>query len=372
MEQTVALVPGSSHAHSNLGMVYLHQQRPDQAVAMMQTAVRLQPERAEAHTALADALRAARRYEEAAAAGEEALRLRPDSVNAHLSLAGAWYDLSRFDEAIACLRRAMDLEPGRVEPHTNLALIFRTVGKHDDALASYRRAVELDPQSARAHHDLSLMQLLAGDFRAGWTEYEWRWKVPNPQRPSPAWPVPPWDGSPMPGGTLLLHAEQGFGDTIQFARYIPLVRPRSGARRVILTCPPALLPLLAPPGNLEADLISQITPAVTRIGVNRHLPLMSLPRVLGVHAPDDPAIPAVPYVFADPIKGRAWRKRMGTAGGLRVGLAWTGNPTHKNDARRSVALEQFAPLAGVPDVLFFSLQPPGPASRRRPRRGWPS
>ena len=359
-EQTIALQPGNSPVHSNLGHVYLSQQRPEDAVAAMQTAVRLQPERAEAHATLAKALRAARRYEETIAASRDALRLQPGLVVAHLAQAGAWYDLAKYDEAIACLRRAMDLDPASAEPHTNLALVFRALGKYDDAIACYRRVVELDPSSARAHYDLALAQLLTGDFRAGWAEYEWRWQVPNPQRPAQNWPVPRWDGASIPGETLLLHAEQGFGDTLQFARYVPLVRARSGARRVILLCPPELLGLLAPPGNLKADLISELTQPMIRSGIHRHLPLMSLPLVFGVHAPDDPAIPAVPYVFADPVKGKARRQRMGTRRGLRVGLAWTGNPTHKNDAHRSMMLAQFAPLAAVPDVTFFRLHPARP------------
>ncbi len=325
----------------------------------MQTAVRLPPARAEAHVTLAGALRDARRYEEAIAACRDALRMRPDLVTAHLTLAGACYDLGNFDEAIVSLRQAMDLEPGRVETHTNLALVYGALGRYDEGISCYRRALEHDQQSAQAHLDLSVMQLLTGDFRAGWAEYEWRWQVPDPRHPPQVWPMPPWDGAPMPGETLLLHAEQGFGDTLQFTRYVPLVRQRSGARRVILGCPAALVPLLAPPGNLKADLIPHVTPPATaRPRIHRHLPLMSLPLVLGILAPDDPVIPPVPYVFADPRRGQVWRERLRTAKGRRVGLAWVGNPTHRYDAQRSIALERFGPLAQVPDVTFFSLQLP--------------
>ncbi len=370
LEQTIALQPGNSPAHSNLGEAYLRQHRVHEAVAVMQTAVRLQPERAEAHVTLAHSLRAARRYEEAVEVSRNAVLLRPDMVIARLALAAALHDLARFDEAIISLRQALDLEPTRAETYTNLALAFGALGKYDEAVAYYQRALEHEPQFAPAHHHLAMTQLLTGNFREGWTKYEWRFQVPDPERPSQIWPMPRWDGTPMPGETLLLHAEQGFGDTLQFVRYVPLVRARSGARRVILGCPAALVPLLAPPGNLKADLTSQVTvTASSRPRIHRHLPLMSLPLALGILAPDDPAIPPVPYVSANPRLAQPWRERLRPTRGLRVGLAWSGRPTHLNDARRSITLEQFAPLAQVPDVTFYSLQLPRPGPSPLPPGG---
>jgi hypothetical protein len=208
-------------------------------------------------------------------------------------------------------------------------------------------ALRLDPQSASTHWNRALALLQGGDYARGWPEYEWRWRRPG-ARPRLSTDRPAWDGRPLEGRTILLWCEQGLGDAIQFARYAPRVQRQGG--RVLLQCPGILRALFRTLPGVEAVLAEgEALPAF-----DVHAPLLSLPALLGTTLATVPA--EVPYLSADPALVGAWRKKLAAVPGLRVGVAWQGNPHHKWDRHRSVHLAAFAPLARVGGVRLVSLQ----------------
>ena len=219
-------------------------------------------------------------------------------------------------------------------------------GKLDGAAACCRRALELKPDFAEAHLQQSLLSLVTGDFQRGWTEYEWRWKDKQWQRRNFSQPL--WDGQRLEGKTILLHAEQGLGDTIHFVRYVPQVKQRGGT--VIVECPKPLLSLLTSGAGIDrlVGRGEELPP------FDLQAPLLSLP---GIFRTSLETIPAdVPYLFADPGLVEHWRRELGSIAGFKIGIAWHGSPKHPNDRNRSIPLASFEPLARCSRVRLLSLQ----------------
>jgi tetratricopeptide (TPR) repeat protein len=240
------------------------------------------------------------------------------------------------------------LNPELVEAHLNLGVALMAKTDVVPAITSFRRAIDLRPDSAKAHYNLALALLSSGNFREGWTENEWRWLCKGFTTPLRRFTQPLWDGSPLHGRTILLHCEQGFGDSIQFIRYAPLVAERGG--RVVLWAPPELLSLMRGVQGVETVATAEPFPPF-----DVHCPLLSLPRALDTRLESIPA--NVPYLFADPVRTARWKdKVVASANGLKIGLAWAGRPTHTNDRNRSIGLKQLAPLAEITGVTFYSLQ----------------
>ena len=316
--------------------------RLEESIAHYRRAVELRPDFADGHNNLGIALSAQKQHAAALAAFDDALKLRPDFADALHNRAVALGDLDRFEEALAAFETALRHRPQDPETHNALGAALQARGRVADALQCFERVLELDPQHVWGHFNRGQIWLLQGDYPRGWPEYEWRWRRPE-AKPRP-FTQPEWDGSPRPEQTILLHAEQGLGDTLQFCRYAAAVKQRLG--RVILECQPPLVKLLAscpgidqfvPKGNLLPEF-------------HVHAPLMSLPRILGTM----PA--AVPYLFADAELVEQWRRRLAEFGGLKIGINWQGNPGYNRDRQRSLPLAAFAPLAKVPGVTLFSLQ----------------
>ena len=277
-----------------------------------------------------------------------ALALKPDYAEAHNNLGGALSAQGNLDEAVACYRRALALKPDYAEAHNNLGGALSDLAKFDEALACYRRALRLKPDYAEAHWNQALLTLLTGDFERGWAEYEWRWKTKQLHFERRTFSQPRWDGQPLAGRTILLHAEQGLGDTIQFVRYVSLVKVRGG--RVVVECQPPLLPLLADcPGIDQVVARGNPLPAF-----DVQAPLLSLPGILGTTLDSIPD--RVPYLRADPELAQAWRKRLEALDGFKVGIVWQGNPPFKGDRQRSIPLRQYEALARVEGVQLVSLQ----------------
>lgn len=274
----------------------------------------------------------------------------PGLAAAHQNLGAALHALGRLDEAAACFRALVRRRGDDVAALTSLGAVLADLGRLDQALALLRRAVRLAPEDGEAQWTLATTLLAAGDLAHGWPAFEWRWHRPGLTRPR--LPEPPWQGEPLDGRTIRLDAEQGRGDTLQFVRFAGMVAARGG--RVVVRCQPAL-----------ADLVATAPGVATAVGSDRppppcavRLPLMSLARVLGIDRLD--AIPAaVPYLAADPARVAHYRDRLAarTPGAVqRVGIAWAGTATHRNDRNRSVAAARFAGLAAAPGVALFSLQ----------------
>jgi Flp pilus assembly protein TadD len=380
--QVLVRQPSHPDALQLLGVCYGQSGQPQKAVALISRALAIRPNVAEFHGNLGEFLRALGRIPQSIASFERAIALNGrDPVicnNFGVSLAEA----QQFEAAIAQFRRAIELKGDYPDPHSNMGAALNAIGRLDEALAEIQTAIAMNPQlpgaynnlgsvlfnkgefskaisllskflsdnpnDAKIHANLALAYLVTGDFARGWREYEWRLRVPEIVG-SRQFPQPRWDGGDLQGKTILLHTEQGFGDMIQFARFIPLVASRGG--KVILESPLETLRLFRGfPGVWE---LAERDKPLPHFDVQ--CPLMSLAEVFGV---TEQTIPHdVPYLKADQELARQWAGRFDAAGDrLRIGLAWAGRPQHAKDRNRSMKLEQFAPLASVENAAFYSLQ----------------
>jgi tetratricopeptide (TPR) repeat protein len=345
-QQALRLRPDHAEPHNNLGVVLAELGRVPEAITHYNEALRLRPNYADAFNNLGNALRDQGKLDETVACYEQALKLRPDYAEARTNLGSALRDKGLLDEAVACYQQALRLKPNHAEAHNNLGNALRYQGKLDEALASFERALQAQPDFADGHWNRSLIWLLQGNFAQGWPAYEWRWRCK--QLVPRAFQQPRWDGSPLGGRTILLHWEQGLGDTIQFIRYAPLVKERGG--RVLFQCQSVLASLLATCPGIDQLLLEGAPLPDFAV----HSPLLSLPAILGTALETIPA--NVPYVTADPQHVERWRAELGPIAGYKIGIAWQGNPKHKGDRHRSFRLTQFEPLAAVEGVRLFSLQ----------------
>ena len=269
-----------------------------------------------------------------------------------------------FESAARCFEEAARSDPALAEPHVNLGNLHDIRGDPDGAVSCYRRALRIDPGYAQAHCSLAQALLATGAYEEGWEEFEWRWRCGDPALRMPPFPQPLWDGSQdIAGKRILLHAEQGFGDAIQFIRYAPLLAARGA--RVLALCDPALTTLFrSVPG---IDSIGE--PGQPLAEFDYHAPLMSLPRACGTTVATIPA--PIPYVAARPDAVATWRGRLATSpGSLKIGLAWAGSPGFIAAAMKAVPLDDLAPLATTPGCAFFSLQKGDAAAKLHESARW--
>jgi tetratricopeptide (TPR) repeat protein len=344
----IQLMPDLAEAHNNLGCALNEQNILEEGAASFRRAIQIRPTYAEAYNNLGIALRRSGRIDELLEAFRWAIKLDGGVAEFHNNLGNALDAAGQSDAALAAIRRAIDLNPRLAEAYSNLGHALSYLGRFDEAIAACRKAIELKADFADAHWNLSNCLLAVGQWREGWREYEWRWKVENLQTRR-EFPQPRWDGSDLAGKRILLHAEQGFGDTILFARYVPMVTARGG--RVILECPRELIDLLR-----ESLQVQEIVPTgKAPAGFDVHRPLGSLP---GIFQTEPQSVPApIPYLKppADSVhKFREKIEKLPKA--LNVGLVWAGSAMNPRDRDRSMALSQFAPLGGVIGARFFSLQ----------------
>jgi tetratricopeptide (TPR) repeat protein len=346
LRQALRIRPRYADALSSLGATLRRQGKTLEAIAACETAVELKPRSAEALINLGNALRDDGKPEEAIEVLRGAARLSSNNASVFSNLGNAHQDLGSLAEACECYDRAIELKPDYVEALTNLGAALRLRGDLFSAAKFARQALEIDPEFAEAHWNLALFLLSSADFDAGWAEYEWRWKLGNSS--SRQFDKPLWEGQILDGQTLLVHAEQGFGDTIQFVRYLRQVKDLCG--RVVFEAPPPLVTLLqGVPGIGVIVAAGQPLP-----NFDAHCPLLSLPRIFKTSLETVPR--DVPYLQADAILSAQWNQRLGPCEGRRVGLCWQGSPTFAGDRLRSIPLHHYQALADVPNVSFVSLQ----------------
>jgi tetratricopeptide (TPR) repeat protein len=379
--------PGDMNTLYNLGDALVDQERFADAVPIFRQVIRFQPNHADAHHHLGNALRELKQFDEAITAAQRATELKPDSDEAHANLGNVYRDMKDHDRAIVCYRRAVELNPNLAIAVNNLGCALRDAGRLEESIPLYERAIQLDPalinvysnlgsalhdqaqfgrsmdcyraaiqrdpKDSDANWNLALSYLLLGDLEQGFRGYESRWSRKQ-DTPPLVFVQPKWNGESLVGKRILLHPEQGFGDTIQFIRYAPLITERGG--NVAVLTHPELYRLLKNMDGVEQVLQSGETPP----SFDFHCPIMTLPLMFGTRLESVPA--NVPYLKPDPKVAAAWKERLGPSNGrLRVGLVWAGRPEHKNDRNRSMSLAKLAPLAAVKNVTFYSLQK-GPAS----------
>jgi tetratricopeptide (TPR) repeat protein len=337
----------SSDAMSNLGLALQASGRADEAIVHFRNALRLAPDHPEILYNLGNACLETGRFTDALSSYDAVLAIVPDHAGALVNRGNALLRLNDPVKAMASYETALSVMPGHPQILTNRGHVLRRLERPDEALADFAAALAAAPQFAEAHFEAAMTRLSLGNFAAGWKAYEWRWKTGAFARQRRSFQAPLWLGdAPVAGKTVLLHAEQGLGDTIQFIRYAPLLAGRGA--NVICEVQPELQPLLSQLAGVTVIAAGAALPPF-----DLHCPLLSLPLAFGTMPETIPA--AVPYLAASAERLSYWRDRL-SGQGRRAGFVWSGSASHNNDGNRSIALARLAPLFEKPPLQCFSLQ----------------
>lgn len=380
-QNTLQLNPNILDAYNNLGNAFMEKGKIDNAILSYQRAIQINPRVVDTYTNLGSALIKKGQFDEAISCYQKALQINPHVAIAHCNLGDAFQEKGQLDEAISCYQKALEINPYFDNPYNSLGTAFHKKGQYDlaisyyqkalqlnsdftlaycnmakalhskgqvdEAITYFQKALQLEPDLADAHVNMSLALLLSGDFKQGWREYEWRQKLRDFYKRDFSQPF--WDGSDISGLTILIHAEQGYGDTIQFIRYAPLIAQRGA--KVMVECLKELASLLK---NVEGiDNIIVRDEQLPEFDV--HCPLLSLPLVFNTALESIPA--NIPYITADMILVQKWRDKIKSDNSkLKIGLTWSGNPKHVDDQNRSCPLEIFSSFRQLNNITFYSLQ----------------
>ena len=327
------------------GMILHKTSRDVEAAVWLRRAAELQPDSARIFSGLGCACRGLGNEAGAANSFARAAELEPQQADHFYNLGIAWHKLDKFERATAAFEQAVALNPRDAASWNNLGKIYKQLNRVDESIAAYHRALEISPAYEIARHGRAISLLTAGRLAEGFREYESRWSKIKPR----VFAQPRWHGEPAAGKTIFIHAEQGFGDAIHFARFVPFVRER--AARVILECRPELKSLFVFSG-LADEIISYGEPVPP---FDVFTSLVSVPGLLGVTEDNLPG--RVPYLKT-PLGNNLPSAQTGP---LKVGFVWAGSPTHSDDASRSLPLAMFAPILRASGIAFYSLQLPVPA-----------
>ena len=358
-QRILAAHPAQVDALHMLGVVAYQAGRFDDAINLISQAIALSPRNATMYSNLGAPLRKARRVDEAIAAYRRAISLDPNSATVHNNLGNALADAGLTNEAIAAFETAIELKSGYATAHSSLGSAFGETGQVSKAIHSYRMAIALGMRSPELRQNLAHALLAKGEFLEGWAEYEWRAECEDFASLRHCFAEPRWDGRSLDGQTLLIRAEQGQGNTIQFIHYLPMVAQR--APQFIVEVQPSLKRLLSPlmVGKLGGIIVGHDEPLPS---FDFQCPLLSLPKLFRTTLQTVPS--QIPYLTADPHLTDVWRTRLAAYDGVvKIGVAWAGGRNHVNDHNRSIVLTMLAPLATVGDVQFISLQKGAPASQ---------
>jgi len=342
--RAIAADPTLAEAHLNLGTLLHQMGRPNEAENSFRQAVANEPALATAHRNLSSLLLWHNRHVEALQFALKAKQFEPDEPETHNTLGAVYKATQQIDKAVDYFHKAVDATPGDAVYLANLAGALVDARRLDEAHELFHRAIDLDAELPDAHYGLGILQLLEGDFADGWENYEWRWRSSQQSRRRHQ-DKPEWDGKPAPGQTLLIHCEQGLGDSIQFVRCLPSVAGHVGS--VILECPPEASRLF----ETIPGLAKVVTPTDAPPEYDVQIPLLGLPRVFGITLDSIPS--QVPYLR--PSGDRPLPLGL-PAEKLKIGLAWAGNPQHRNDAFRSMQWTDCQALLESDRTHFVSLQ----------------
>lgn len=338
--------PAHWQALHQLGAIHLARGQLAEALQWIGAAMKANSGSAEVTSNYGVVLRRLKRDDEAIEYFNRALMLKPGYVPALLTRGASLQRIGRREEALASLNRVIEIEPSHAKAHYNRANVLHELRRFDEALEAFARAAELAPGDADIHWNESLTRLLCGDFKEGWKKYEWRLKRPTHQ--DRKFTAPLWQGEEIAGKTILVHAEQGFGDTLQFIRYIPLLA-KMGAR-VVLELQPALKSLVVTLEGVSA-LIARGEPL---LDFDLHCPIMSLPLAFKTELAT--ILADVPYLKVPQDRAEKWRAKLPQKTKPRIAFAWSGSATHEQDLIRSIPLEKFRPLFASHDFQWISVQ----------------
>ncbi|CQR74809.1 TPR repeat-containing protein YrrB [Sporomusa ovata DSM 2662] len=386
-QKGLAICPGNAALWFNLGVAFSSLPRLSEAVAAFQQAITLQPDFPNAYLCLGSVLKEQGLYEaavqcyqkglvicpgdaqlwfnlgttllelrslsEAAAALQQAITLQPDLAAAYNNLGNVLLKLQRLSEAVAMLQQAIALKPDYSDAYINMGNVLQAQGKIEYAIDAYNRAIALNPSNLEVYYNRATAILLNGNLSHGFAEYEWRMKIPRFHHFYEWFDAKPrWSGENFAGKRLLVYDEQGFGDSLQFCRYLPLVKARGGS--VQFSTKPPLLRLFANFPGID-ELIEHTAATIAQAQFDLTVPLVSLPYIFGTTLHTIPA--GVPYLNVEQHSKDVWRKRMTSQGSQRrVGLVWAGNPANISGQIRTCGLQTMTPLAYIPGVTFYSLQ----------------
>ncbi len=376
--QIIEQVPDSAVAYKNLGNALLNQGKLEDASAYYQQGLTLEPNDAITYYHLGIVFHQQDKLEEAIDCYQKSLAIHPDSATVLNNLGNAWQRQGKLEAAIACycksltldsnqiltyhnlgsalnvrgeaeealasFQKALALDSNNIESYQNLAIFYQDNRQYKEALACCDRALEIDPNNPEIHWSRALTLLKLGDYERGFIEYEWRWR--RNENPPRTLQKPIWDGSNLEGKTILLQAEQGMGDLIQFIRYVPLLL--EGGSRIIVECHPPLLKLLKTVKGIEK--VVAIGETLPEFDV--YIPILSLPRIFKTNLETIPA--QIPYL--NPLELVNLQINKSAQCKLKVGIVWAGNPKHPSDRRRSSSIHYFFQLLNLPNVAFYSLQ----------------
>jgi Tfp pilus assembly protein PilF len=365
--EALRLWPDDVDLCNELGLTIWRLGRPAEAEQIFRRALRIKPDDFRLLSNLGVSLYDQDRFDEAGEFCRAAIQCQPDAFDAHMNIGVMLSEQGKFDEATGWLDRAQQHNSQAPDIFLNQGMNLFRQGKLDEAIAKYEQGLRLRPDFARLRRNLAYALLCRGDYERGWQEHEWRLKCHD--YPGLQVNRPFWNGENFPGKTILLHHEQGFGDTLQLIRYAPQVRARG--RDVLVWCPQKLLRLVARCEGVDLAFDGSVFSPDSHV----HAPLFSLPAILGTSLSTIPS--RVPYLVNDPVLVDHWRSELarvvgtensagvessGPTGNGRparpflIGIAWQGNPTHRTDRWRSFPLAQFAPLAELPGVRLINLQ----------------
>ncbi len=347
VEALLRIAPAYVPALANQARLLLEDGKHEEALAVLHRALAGDANNPDLINARGTALMKLGRHEEALAAFRRVTTLKADAPDAHLNAGNMLMELGRLDDALAETEKSIAVQTDYAPALLMRANALQHLGRTAEAFAAYDKTIAVKPDYADAYYHRGSALLLHGRFAEGWRDFEWRWKVTDCGFDRPLLRAAEWRGENLAGKSVIVYSEQGLGDAIQFARFLPRLTER-GARLTFL-CHPGLVHLFRTlAGEMEVIALSQPDRRF-----DFQCALMSLPQRFGIGLEDLPG--QVPYIFADAGRIESWRARLGESG-FKIGIGWQGNPKGLIDKGRSIPLAKFAPLAGVPGVRLISLQ----------------
>lgn len=354
-QSAVKLKPDFAEAYFNLGAAFIALDNYNKAVEQYRRAIKLKPDYADAYNNLGNILKKQKKYNDAVLHYKKAIAVKSDFAEAYNNLGDAYRLQGRLDEALELCRKATRLQPYNEKFYVNFGNTLYDRGDFQEAERQFQKAINLKPDFADAHFNKGIALLLRSEFEKGWREYEWRFQSREISQNIGYrnTDIPVWDGSMLNGKTILVRSEQGLGDHIQFVRYMPVLKERGG--RVVFECRKELMRLFEDYTGIDI-LIEESRSNESVPAPDVCVQLLNLPSILNTTL--DTIFADVPYLRVATEAVSKWRSKIdGKA--FKVGLAWSGNPAHKNDHNRSCRFSDFTPMGNVPGVAFYSLQKEG-------------
>jgi len=353
-----ALAPRNVEIHNNLATALALLKRTGEALDIATAAATLDPHNADTQEILGNILMDQSNFFSAIAAYERGVKLKPNAAMNHQNLGRALAITDDLQRSVAAFEKAVALDPNSVEVLFQLGSSLYELGEIDRAIECFQKAIALNPGHAASHWNRGQALLLKGDLARGWPEFDWRMKIPALNLSPAHLRKPMWDGGKIDGQTILLYSEQGFGDTLQFCRYIPMVAERCG--KVVFACSPNLVTLMRQTQPRASVFINTQKPPPFDV----YCPLPSLPGAFGTTLETIPA--DVPYITPDKNLIESWRANLPHESRLKIGVAWAGSALHSNDRNRSLPPGALAPLAESANAVFYTLQPENAATSGLP------